>query len=233
MPIPNNGILDNFNRADGSPGANWSVAKNTYPVPNIISNELNWAQFPSLYWNPTMFAADQEVYAKTAPGAGGNRDVGFLLRWTSPGAGAENGYWLHCTAVSPYYAELFKIVAGSATTLGYFNFTTDPTDVYFWATAIGSSIKLYGSPDGIYWTLRRTWTDTTFAGAGYIGLYQQNNGGGPYPTLDDFGGGSIVAVTLDDCLSDADITTTGWTTTPLFSKVNDASDATVIQATAV
>lgn len=39
-------------------------------------------------------------------------------------------------------------------------------------------------------------------------------------------------VTLDSALPDADVTTTGWTSTPLYSKVNDASDATVIQATA-
>lgn len=32
-------------------------------------------------------------------------------------------------------------------------------------------------------------------------------------------------------LPDADTTTTGWTTTPLFSKINDASDATVITST--
>lgn len=32
---------------------------------------------------------------------------------------------------------------------------------------------------------------------------------------------------------DADVATTGWTTTPLYSKINDSSDATVIQATAV
>lgn len=31
---------------------------------------------------------------------------------------------------------------------------------------------------------------------------------------------------------DADVITTGWTTTPLYSKINDESDATVIQATA-
>jgi hypothetical protein len=31
---------------------------------------------------------------------------------------------------------------------------------------------------------------------------------------------------------DADVTTTGWTTTPLFSKINDESDASVITATA-
>lgn len=37
---------------------------------------------------------------------------------------------------------------------------------------------------------------------------------------------------LDSVLPDADITTTGWSTAPLFSKINDSSDATVIQATA-
>lgn len=37
---------------------------------------------------------------------------------------------------------------------------------------------------------------------------------------------------LDTTLPDADVTTTGWSTAPLFSKVNDSSDATVITATA-
>ena len=38
---------------------------------------------------------------------------------------------------------------------------------------------------------------------------------------------------LDQIRPDADTVTTGWTTTPLYSKINDSSDATVIQATAV
>lgn len=42
--------------------------------------------------------------------------------------------------------------------------------------------------------------------------------------------GSSVAV--DQADPDADVTTTGWTTTPLWSKVNDASDASYITATA-
>lgn len=33
-------------------------------------------------------------------------------------------------------------------------------------------------------------------------------------------------------LPDADVTTTGWTTAPLYSKLNDSSDATIITATA-
>lgn len=43
---------------------------------------------------------------------------------------------------------------------------------------------------------------------------------------------AAATVALDTVLPDADITTTGWSTAPLFSKINDDSDATVIQATA-
>jgi hypothetical protein len=42
----------------------------------------------------------------------------------------------------------------------------------------------------------------------------------------------VPAVELDTVLPDADIATTGWSTAPLFSKVNDSSDGTVITATA-
>lgn len=52
--------------------------------------------------------------------------------------------------------------------------------------------------------------------------YDQTGAGTPDP-------GSL---TLDSALPDADITTTGWSTAPLYSKLNDASDATVITATA-
>jgi hypothetical protein len=43
---------------------------------------------------------------------------------------------------------------------------------------------------------------------------------------------AAATVALDTVLPDADITTTGWSTAPLFSKINDDSDATVITATA-
>lgn len=57
-------------------------------------------------------------------------------------------------------------------------------------------------------------------------------------SADDYRGAIVVykataAVALDNCLPDADVVATGWSTAPLFSKVNDGSDATVIQATAV
>jgi hypothetical protein len=44
--------------------------------------------------------------------------------------------------------------------------------------------------------------------------------------------GDTADATLQQFRPDADTTTTGWTATPLFSKINDESDATVITATA-
>ena len=43
----------------------------------------------------------------------------------------------------------------------------------------------------------------------------------------------IAYVPVDEARPDTDIATTGWTTAPIYSKINDSSDATVVQATAV
>jgi hypothetical protein len=44
---------------------------------------------------------------------------------------------------------------------------------------------------------------------------------------------SVPAVEVSQIRPDADTVATGWTTAPLYSKINDSSDSTVIQATAV
>jgi len=84
-----------------------------------------------------------------------------------------------------------------------------------------------------------TWTElkilmaATDPACEQIQVYIQNGSSTNDFYIDKIYFGPEITVTLDDCLPDADVTTTGWTTTPLFSKINDASDATVIQATAV
>lgn len=228
MPAPSTSVLDNFNRANGAPGANWTLAVATYNLPNIASNALDWPSFPSAAW-ATQFSADQEAFVKVAGAATG---VFFLLRFAGLNTGAESGYLVFADRSGLGSAELWKWTSGaaSAVSLGFANGIVQSTDVYLWAEIIDNTIKLYGSSDGVTYTLRQTWTDSTFDRAGYIGVHHANN-----PTassLDDFGGGTINTLTLDNCLPDADVVTTGWTTAPLFSKVNDTSDATVIQATA-
>lgn len=227
MPAPSNSVLDNFNRANGGPGANWTVAVATYGLPNIVSNALDWPQFPTAAW-ATQFGADQEVFARIA---GADSAIYFLLRFAGLNTGAESGYLINAQQVDgAVEAWKWSSGAGSAASLGFENGVLVTAEKYLWASAVGNDLKLYGSTDGVNYTLRKTWTDSTYNRSGYIGLHHANNVWAS--TLDDFGGGTISSLTLDNCLPDADVTTTGWTSTPLFSKVNDASDATVIQATA-
>lgn len=63
-------------------------------------------------------------------------------------------------------------------------------------------------------------TETTFS---YTGTADQNSA-----AVAVFS--KVIVVPPQEIAPDADVTTTGWTTTPLFSKVNDESDATLITA---
>ena len=186
----NSPVLDDFNRADGAPGANWGQAASTYSVPNIVSNQLDWFQFPSAYWAASTFAANQEVFAKGVDTGAGLPEVGFLLRFANPNTGTESGYEVEAISEGLGWAEAFRWDAGARTSLGYSNFIVPTGDVYLAASIIGSTITLYSGTDGITWTSRQTWTDTTYNRTGYIGLYAVNNNT-LTSALDNFGGGTI------------------------------------------
>ena len=190
MAAPTNGILSSFTQADGAP-ANFVQGITAYSVPPTASNELTWPQFPSLIWNPSSFNADQEAFAQIKTHTG-SMSFSLLLRWTNPNSGAESGISVHATPDAPQFAEAFNWVGGVGTLISYSNFIMDPGDIWMWATVIGTTLSLYGGPDGLTWTLRTTWT-TSVTDAGKIGLFNANNGAGPYGTLDNFGGGSVIS----------------------------------------
>ncbi len=57
--FPSTGVLDNFNRANGPIGSNWSGNTGSYAV---NANRLNVIVNGYIFWNPTSFGANQEVY---------------------------------------------------------------------------------------------------------------------------------------------------------------------------
>lgn len=84
-------LLDDFNRANGAWGANWTVLAGTSA---IVANQAKASAVGFFaYWNPTTFLADQEVYCdlvtKNSVTAGAG--FGFFVR-TDVVAG--NGYWV-------------------------------------------------------------------------------------------------------------------------------------------
>ncbi|MBI1881844.1 MAG: PKD domain-containing protein, partial [Chloroflexi bacterium] len=57
--FPSTSVLDNFNRSNGAIGSNWSGATWGY---TITSNQLYNEGGGPIYWDPTSFGANQEVY---------------------------------------------------------------------------------------------------------------------------------------------------------------------------
>ena len=66
MPGPySSPVLDDFNRANGAPGSNWTADIRDFGIalPSIASNQLaRNADFNDGWWNPTTFHAYQEVF---------------------------------------------------------------------------------------------------------------------------------------------------------------------------
>jgi hypothetical protein len=60
--FPSTSVLDDFNRANGGIGSNWSGNKTKYDINanqlKVISNDSN----SDIYWNAASFGADQEAY---------------------------------------------------------------------------------------------------------------------------------------------------------------------------
>lgn len=229
MSFPTTALLDDFNRADGAPGGNWtSPSMGESGTLSIISQTLGnvsgtWAG--ALYSGT--YGPDAETYCTIAtPGVSGQR---FILWLRGSGSGTTcSGYTLEIDCLGGSW-DLYRNSAGVGTWVTSMSQIVGAGDQVGFS-AIGSQIIAYHKPSGGSWTQKMTYNDASpILTSGWLGIKSFSN----VYRSDDFSGGTVVTVVTDSCLPDADITTTGWTTAPLFSKVNDASDATVIQATAV
>jgi len=118
MALP---ATDNFNRANGSLGSNWTQANGTNN-PRIASNTVgSYETVDSLvYWNADSFNADQ--YAQLVYRSGNQNFLGPAVHVTS-----NNGYGMEIGAGSRY---LGKVVSGSYTELAQVNTAIVANAVY-------------------------------------------------------------------------------------------------------
>jgi hypothetical protein len=202
-------VTENASDIDGANNSGWYASDHaTLDLGNIWSLET-WAQFDS-------FGADNILIAKNLSYEMAVDSSGYLY------LGRPTYGILAFSTITMSTGNVYHCVAtkNGATSKLYIN-GVDVTGTVTDGTAIDSSSSLF---IGCSWA----------QGAMMNGRIQM---AAVYPTalsaarvLAHYNAGIL---TLDTCLPDADVTTTGWTTAPLFSKINDASDATVIQATAV
>ncbi len=77
--FPKTGILDNFNRANGALGSNWSGSsgKEDYRIAN---KQVDVRDGGPIYWKPSSFGADQEAFVKLTTVDSKAKAQGLLLK---------------------------------------------------------------------------------------------------------------------------------------------------------
>jgi hypothetical protein len=213
---------DDFNRADSSSlGSNWtqhaSYTINWWTIAsNVIVPNASGGDAVS-FWNADSFPDDQWSQADvTVAGTTAEVGVGPACRVQS---GANNLYWAVSQQSATYVA---KFVGGTYTLISSITHAwTNGHTLRF--EAEGSTLRVFDNGTQYDAGISDGSIGSGSAGVAYSSLSSTRQ-------LDNWAGGNIAATQQLD--PDADIATSGWTTAPLFSKINDASDATVITGAA-
>lgn len=204
MPFPSTPILDDFNRANGGLGANW-----TWPADGTGANEptINTnvvigpsGVFSSAYYNVATSGPDQEVYC-ILPGAS-FVSVSLMTRIQNAGLGTYCSYF--CDFDSAGGIDLSRNYNNSNSGVLYtVSRNATPNDgIGLRTLTVGGDIvnEIWLGGGGGAYSLLGSYTDVgavaTFpllANAGYPGFRQWGNGA-TTRSIDNFGGGTVVPI---------------------------------------
>lgn len=197
-------VLDNFNRANGSLGSNWSGPAIHPDALVIVSNRVtapSSLRVANGFWNVNIFGPITggravELYMQlTTVNTGGAGHDSTLIMVDNPTSSTANGYAL---VTNPFQdsAQLYSITAGTSTLIGNTGSggASGLLTAGSWAWLIyrpGGILEFWVSSDQITWTKLLTVTDTTFqASSWYIGIQVDDNS----IDVDNFGGGVVGAL---------------------------------------
>lgn len=177
------GIADDFNRADGGLGSNWTVVQGTFAVASnkcsITTSGRNQA-----YWNAATPADNQYAEAVvTAPVLPGSQ-VGVICRHNGGNAQANSSFYVLRWEKDSGNLSITKIINGGIT-----NLTSAAVSQ---ATLDGKTVRLECSGTTLTGYLNGVSTLSTTDAAlttGRVGLWGHSGGG--TTTVDDFAAGDL------------------------------------------
>lgn len=181
--FPSTSLKDDFNRANGALGSNWSTP--TFATAFAISSNVVFGSTTGniQYWNAATYGPDFEVWADipNLPGSGGSCFIGGgILQETS--AITLDGYTLTYTHGSPGTLAIQRVTNGvAAATVASSSQTLSAGD-QIGLKRVGTTLTSY-----INGTQIDSGTDSTHTGAGYILMASTQT----TSSFDDFGGGTI------------------------------------------
>lgn len=159
-PFPTNStLLDDFERA--SLGANWTQGVYAGENLQIYSNQhlTNIGGWGSATYNVQEFGPDIEHICTI--NTGGTFEIAWKVK--NFATGAPDGYFIHHEYSGTPYIQLWKMVAGSQSSIGAQVPVTYNGGDKIGVEQIGSTINVYKQTGGVgTWDLIMTRTDTTF-----------------------------------------------------------------------
>lgn len=255
-------VKDDFNRANSTtPGLSWNEPLFTGEFgAQILSNAMahdgpNTLTAGGVYWGSDESSADLALCA-TLVAAFVTDDANVSLYSRIPAAGlpmtgaaAEDAYRvtaIRVTGANNDELRCYEILNGAhnqltpssgANSIGADWAAGDKFGYTIRETGGTTEITCWRLPSGGTWAQTSQFISSTAGrgtAAGRTGVeFNANAGASNQPAIDDLCVEDWVPSAPQAIRPDADTTTTGWTSTPLFSKINEASaDGTVITATA-
>ena len=185
--FPTTSVLDNFNRANGAIGSNWTGQNSSSFT--VSSNQLaiNSSGLDSFAaWSPASFGADQEAYVTLTQITASGLEQGLLLKTAADASAA-----LQVVYVAS--ANVVRVLTYTSAQ-GWSQRGSDISVTFNNGDQLGARAKSNGDVE-VYrnGSLLGTVSITAWApysGGGYIGLWYSNTSGG---IVDDFGGGNVSA----------------------------------------
>jgi hypothetical protein len=186
-PLP---ILDSFNRPNENPlsgGGSWTIGVSGSIEAGLYltSNQLacNKATTCTAYRSSTQYGPDVEVWARIAVVGGTGSQLRLKARLQQVGSSAYDGYMLRTSRLDgtdEIYLE--RLDNAALVRLKTVSRELAAGDVFLFR-ATGSTLEAW-LKRGSSWSLVTSVTDSTYPGAGHVGIGLRGTSG----RLDDFGG---------------------------------------------
>ena len=176
MALP---ATDNFNRADGALGSNWTVALGGFLIASNAVRANNAGDESGALWNADTFANDQ--YSQATYTLGWGDDIGVAVRVSGSGGSAKY-YLLYIEGSNGYFGKVFNGVYSEFAFLSGGFANNDVIRI----EAEGTTIRAKRNGTTVSST-----TDTTIT-TGAAGLSAYNSGGAA--RIDNWEGGNLGAV---------------------------------------